>query len=78
MIDSQEQTRARAKDIADAFCKIAVANHYMVTFNANVTDEELEIAKQYLIAWSNTYNNSNLELELALDLIEAEMKGRKL
>jgi len=78
MIENQEATRKRALDIAYAFQKIAKANHYMVTFNANVTDEELEIAKQFLISWSNTYNNSNLELELALDLIEMEMKGRKL
>jgi len=78
MIEKPEQTRSIARDIATAFQKIAKANHYMVTFNANVTDEELEIAKQFLIAWSTTYENKNLELELALDLLEQEMKGRKL
>jgi len=74
MIETPEVTRSRALQIAKAFRLVAVANHYMVTFNANVTDEELQIAKQLLITWSNDYNNKNLELERALDLIEVEIR----
>jgi len=68
----------KEKNIATAFLAIARANHYMVGFINVATSDQLEKAKQILITWSNAKDNKDPELELALDLIEKEIKGSKI
>jgi hypothetical protein len=67
----------RETQIANAFVAIAEINHYMVGFINIATPEELEKAKQILIIRANKMNK-NPTLERALDLIEIEIKGRKI
>jgi hypothetical protein len=68
----------RETQIANAFVAIAEVNHYMVGFINVATREELEKAEQILIVRSNALNNKNSTLELALHLIEIEIRGVKL
>jgi hypothetical protein len=68
----------KEKNIATAFLAIAKADHYMVGFVNVATLEELERAKQILIVWSSAKENQDPEIELALDLIEREIKGAKI
>ena len=77
-MDEVSEAKMKAVRIADAFIRIARANHYLVGFNNGATLEELEQAKQILIVWANETDKDNQERELALDLIEREIKGIKL
>lgn len=70
--------KSKAKQIADAFVWVATANHYMVGFNYRASREELEMAYQILIIWDNDRANSSKVIQLALNLIEQEIKGCKL
>lgn len=74
-MDETEQAKARAGDIAKAFYKIAEANHYMVGFVYRATLEELEIAKQILISGQFSNDEREKVYEIAIDLIEYEIKG---
>lgn len=73
---------ARAKHIAEAFVHIARVNHYMVGFiNVSSKADELEMARQILIATQNEKYQTNIEFDIserAIDLIEVEIKGAKL
>lgn len=77
-MDEVSEAKMKAVRIATAFMKIAHANHYLVGFNNGATLEELEQAKQILIVWAADTDKENPEIELALDLIEREIKGVKL
>jgi hypothetical protein len=72
------EVKVKAVRIADALLLIAKANHYLVGFNGGATLDELEQAKQILIVWSSNTNDRDADLNLALDLIEREIKGAKL
>lgn len=60
----------RIEQLADAFLHVATVNHYMVGIVEVYTPDELDGAEQLLITRSNSDNNENPDLELALDLIE--------
>lgn len=77
-MDEIDEAKMKAVRIADAFIRIARANHYLVGFNGGATLEELEQAKQVLIVWANSADEDNPDMKLALDLIEQEIKGAKL
>jgi hypothetical protein len=74
----EEFNKEIAKEIAKAFVGIAACNHYMVGFvGEKLTLEELEMARQILIAKSNILNNQDTIIERAINLIEMEIKGNK-
>lgn len=77
-MDEVSEAKMKAVRIAQAFMIIAKINNYLIGFNNGATLEELEQAKQILIVWSNSADEGNPEIELALDLIEREIKGVKL
>jgi hypothetical protein len=69
------ESKERARHIALAFQRIAEANHYLVGFVGPASLSELQMAEQILIVRSNNENNNNKTIELALDLLQQEIKG---
>jgi hypothetical protein len=67
-----------ATTIADAFINIAKADHYMVIFDrSSVTLKEMNDARQVLIDKSNNANNEDDEIELALNMLELNIKEKE-
>lgn len=64
----------RPKHLADAFIRVAKANHYMVGVTADYSSDELDAAEQILIDAQNAIPSQKGKLystlELALDLID--------
>ena len=72
----------RFEQLADAYEAVAKADHYMVGIVEKVTDDELLDAEQLTITRQNALpprmRTRHRRLDLALDLIEAEKKQRRL
>ncbi len=75
----------RNEQLAEAYLKIAQADHYMVGLVEVVTDDELEDARQILISGVCDLEYADIagetaelraQYDLALDLIENEQKRR--
>lgn len=65
---------AQMTDLAVAFHKVAGANHYLVKVDlTGATRNDLDAAEQSLIALDN--EKSTKRTRLALDLVEAEIRG---
>jgi len=63
--------------LADAFLAVARVNHYMVGIIESCSAEELEGAKQILIARQNAGPQSGMvfrEFDLALDLLDVAIE----
>jgi len=69
----------RPRQIAVAYRAIAQVNHYMVGITASdMTWEEMQKARQHLIAWQNksiSYGHTYRILDRALDQIEIDIAG---
>jgi hypothetical protein len=67
-------SKIQHRQIADAYLKIAAADHYLVGFIGDITMNELTGAQAILINISNEFNNANETIERALDLIDSKIK----
>jgi hypothetical protein len=70
------QSQTRPEQLADAYVALAVANHYMLEVTHMVTQDEYDAAEQILIRRDNDANNADANLNVALDLLEADKKQR--
>lgn len=82
-----ERPSVRAQHLADAYEKVAEANHYMVGVNVDASTspyslvDDLEAAEQILINKQNLGRQKGVafdRLKLALDLVEAAIKKEKI
>ena len=71
----------RSEQLADAYIKLARADHYMIGIIETVTADERDAAEQILITQQNSVANDTqvwAQLELALDVLENDRKRARI
>lgn len=70
---------SRAHQLAEAYERVALANHYMVDIGVFVSKDELFAIHQILIQWHNATSEKTRRrkrLELALDILTHDARQR--
>ena len=60
--------------LAEAYIKVAQADHYLVCVAPECTEDDLDAAEQILISRDNAADNKDPVLNLALDILEDNRK----
>lgn len=74
---SRYETQLRSEQLADAYMRLARANHYMLGITETVTDDELDAAEQILIPIEYGETRKAKLARLALDMLDHDRKARR-